>query len=169
MDLTTFVQQTAAFFAGTSLAAVVIVWLGKTWAEQRIQKSIEHAYAKQLADYQAAIDEKLASQQEQREIRLRAALIADLLACWLANTDDSRREMNRLSFEAFLWLPQDVAEKLSDTLAHTPGAKSVPELIAEVRKLLLGPQDSLDWRHVISFRQVARHNSAARPGRGPTP
>jgi len=151
MDLTTFITDTASFFAGTTLSAMVVIWLVKTWGEKRIEKSIEHAYAKQLADYQALIDERSTAQQEQREIRQRAALIAELLSAWIAKPVPDRNELNRLSFEAFLWLPQNIATDLSNTLSHKPGAPNIRDLIVMVRKHLLGGGDSLLAHEVIVF------------------
>jgi hypothetical protein len=151
MAMSEVMEQVAIYFAGTSISALFICWLVKSWTEKRIEKSIEHAYAKQLADYQAVIDEKLAAQQENREIRQRAALIAELLSAWIVKPVPNRDELNRLSFEAFLWLPQDIAVDLSNTLAHSPGSRNIRELIVMVRKHLLGPGDSLPARDVIVF------------------
>jgi hypothetical protein len=143
MDLVEFLKQSAAFLVGTSPWAILAALIAKPWIEKRIDHSIAHEYAEKLALYQAKID-------QQQEIRHRAALMADLLSSWL-KTGTDRDELNRLSFEAFLWLPEDIAQDLSKTLAHKPDAPSVRDLIIKTRQHLLGSQDSLVPNNVIVF------------------
>jgi len=143
MDVVEFLKQSAAFFVGTSPWALLAAFIAKPWIEKRIEHSIAHEYAQKLAVYQARID-------QQQEVRQRAALMADLLSSWL-KTGTDRDELNRLSFEAFLWLPEEIANDLSNTLAHNPRAPSVRDLIIKTRQHLLGSQDSLISSKVIVF------------------
>lgn len=144
-------QQVLVVLAGTTPVAVVFGVIAKSWVEKRIEHSIAHEYARKLASYEAAIV-------QQQEIRQRAALMADLLSSWLKIGAD-RDELNKLSFEAFLWLPQEIAADLSNTLAHKPGAPSVRDLIIKTRQHLLGSQDSLTSPEVIVFPETVGYRS----------
>jgi hypothetical protein len=149
-------------FAGSAPLAVAGIFLGKHWIEKRV----EHEYGKKMADYESALSRAAAREQEQREIRYRAALISDLLSTWLAGSPATGgvtdyEKLNRLSFEAFLWLPQDIATELSKTLTHADGALSARDLIVRVRKYLLGDNDSLPAAAVITFYD---HAAAVRRG-----
>ena len=72
----------------------IIVYLIKRWVEARLVESVLAEYARQLAD-----------DLNQRDIRLKAALVGELLAEWLSKKED-RTRLNQLTFEAFLWLPK---------------------------------------------------------------
>jgi hypothetical protein len=144
-------QQVLVLLAGTTPVAVVFGVIAKSWVEKRIEHSIAHEYARKLASYEAAIV-------QQQEIRQRAALMADILSSWL-KTGTDRDELNKLSFEAFLWLPQEIAADLSNMLAHKPGAPSVRDLIIKTRQHLLGSQDSLTSPEVIVFPETAGYRS----------
>jgi hypothetical protein len=163
------VDYLIGFLAGAAPLAAFIIFVAKPWVEKRIEHSIAHEYAKKLADYQASIDQQLARQQEQQEIRQRAALMADLLSSWL-KSGATRDELNKLSFEAFLWLPQDIAADLSSTLAHKPNALTVHDLIVKTRQHLLGASDSLQAHKVIIFPETlgtTRHQEQVPLGSGP--
>jgi len=69
---------------------------------------------------------------------------------WIADSPDHKR-LNELSFQAFLWLPEELARDLSNTLSHKPGAKSVRDIIVAARKHLLGGSDALEAMYVITF------------------
>jgi hypothetical protein len=157
-DLTTLLSYVGTFFIGATPMAVLAGILAKPWIEKRIEFSISHEYEKKLADYQNKLAQAEARQDEQRELRYRAALIADLMATWLCASND-REKLNRLSFEAFLWLPQEIATDVSNALAHKPGAPSVREMIVKVRKHLLGQDDSLPATDVIIFRSTPANSS----------
>lgn len=145
------VELVFATLTGTSLGIVIIGVMAKAWVEKRIELSIGHEYSKKLADYQSQITQRELELQEQQEIRHRAALIADLLSHWVTNQGVDRDRLNKLSFEAFLWLPQDIAEDLSNTLAHQSGAPSIKDILVKVRRHLLGPTDTLPAGDVIYF------------------
>jgi hypothetical protein len=162
-DLTTFLSYIGTFFIGATPLAVLAGMLVKPWIEKRIEFSISHEYEKKLAEYENQLSQAEAKQAEQREIRQRAALIAELLSTWISGTYD-RERLNKLSFEAFLWLPQDIAADLSNTLSHKPGAPSVRDLIVKVRKHLLGDLDTLPAVDVITFPDRAAPMSSLPAG-----
>lgn len=87
---------------------------------------------------------------EQKEIRFKAELVAELLAEWINNNED-RQKLNELSYKAFLWLPAEVAEQLSNELAHAENRQGIRKILIETRKHLLGASDPLTEDKVISF------------------
>jgi len=85
----------------SSVLALALAFILKKWIGARIEKSIEHAYNVRLE----GIREDIA-------VKNRAALVADLLSEWLSRPKDSTK-LNRLTFEAYLWLPRNIADDLS--------------------------------------------------------
>ena len=137
MDFYSFV--TGSIF--TTLLLYILTYLLKTWIEKRIQFSIQHEYDKKLFKLEADL-----------EVRLRAELVGDLMAEWIKghkNLDYHR--LNQLSFQAFLWLPPEMARDLSNTLSHKPDSDDLRSIIIKVRKHLLGESDSLEAKQVIVF------------------
>lgn len=138
-----------AFFAalvGTSIAGVIVTFLAKGWIETRLKESIKHEYDQKLARFRQELEEEQLAKQ-------RIALVAELIAEWMANppgeifSKDYRTRLNRLSFQASLWLPADLAIELSKRLQNKPDAKTSWELVLFARRLLTGDQ-SLEIKHV---------------------
>ena len=76
------------------------------------------------------------------------------MAEWIRDTDKlDYHRLNQLSFQAFLWLPQDLARDVSNTLANKPGADSVRTIIQKVRKHLLDKKDDLDPNLINVFKK----------------
>jgi hypothetical protein len=136
----------ASFFLGsliTTLLIAVLGFLSKTWIKKRIASSIQHEYDKKLSNFE-----------HDREVRLRAELVGDLMAEWIKDTDHlDYFRLNQLSFQAFLWLPPDLARDISNTLAHKPGADDLRAIVQKVRKHLLGENDDLESQHIIVFKK----------------
>jgi hypothetical protein len=132
---------TAVIGAATTSVVLtpVLAFLLRTWIGARIEQSIKHTYDVQLENMRQDI-----------AVKNRAALVSDLLSEWLSRPED-RTRLNRLTFEAFLWLPPDIADALSRRLANTPDAPDVRSIISDVRKYLLGRNDTLDPQKVIIF------------------
>ncbi|WP_257834499.1 hypothetical protein [Burkholderia glumae] len=139
-------------FLSASTALAALGFLAKTWIEKRIEFSVEHEYSKKLSDYE-----------NKSEIRLKAELVADLMAEWIRNEDspDYYHRLNQLSLQAFLWLPPNLAQDLSDTLAHKTTSDDARTIIQKVRKHLLGDDDSLESNAVIIFRRRPMNSSDA--------
>jgi hypothetical protein len=141
MDFYSFVSGaiTTTFLVG------VLAFLSKTWIEKRIEFSIQHEYDKKLSKFENDL-----------EVRLRAELVADLMAEWIKDSKDlDYHRLNQLSFQAFLWLPPQLARDLSNTLAHKPGSDDLRSIIQKVRKHLLGEGDNLEANQVIVFKDKA--------------
>jgi hypothetical protein len=137
MDFYSFVVGSIS----TTFLLGILAFLSKTWIEKRIEFSIQHEYDKKLFKLEADV-----------EVRLRAELVGDLMAEWIKdhkNLDYHR--LNQLSFQAFLWLPPQMARDLSSTLNHKRNSDDLRSIIIKVRKHLLGESDSLEANQVIVF------------------
>jgi hypothetical protein len=119
------------------------------FCEARIRASIEHEYQKQFALFQRELDQKL-----------KVELVADLLAEYMRTpqgdtmTREQRTQLNKLSFQASLWLPAELAMELSRRLQNQPEAKSPFELVLVARRLLiddtsLGPEHVTFWNPTL--------------------
>ncbi len=92
----------------------------------------------------------LEEEKNSREVRLKSALIAELLAEWVSRPSD-RRKLRTLTYQAFIWLPEQIASDLSEILAHEKGAKNIEQILIDIRKHLLGDSDTLKAESIISF------------------
>ncbi len=123
----------------TVLLIGVVGYLSRTWIAKRLQYSIKYEY-----------DTKLSDSEHNRDVRLKAELISDLLSEWLSKDVDYQK-LNELTFKAFLWLPKELADDLSSTLSHKNDAPDVRDLLDKVRKHLLGKSDRLESYKIIVF------------------
>lgn len=130
-----------AFFSSVA-ATAIIVFLGKTWIQNRIKASIEHEYKKQFELFTRELDRK-------EKIELVAELIGEYMKTPVSEImqREQRLLLNKLSFKATLWLPADLAIELSKRLQNQPDAKSPFDLVLMARKALLNDQ-SLKPEHV---------------------
>lgn len=134
----------------TYLIIIFIVFVVPKIVAERIKRGIGQEYDELLETIKAANARALESEKQSRELRLKSALIAELFAEW-SSQDQDRKKLRQLTFEAFLWLPEPLATELSKILSHNPEAIDVPTYIIQVRKFLLGEDDSLDDEKVITF------------------
>jgi hypothetical protein len=108
-----------------------------------LKASIRHEYDRKL--------EELKSEIRRRE---QAAVVAELLAEWISNPNPDAQHcktLNRLTWEAKLWLPEALVKDLCRTLVLAPGRKNVIELIVDVRRVLVGKPDSVTAADIIVF------------------
>ena len=127
-------------FSTISLS-LVGVFIFRSWIIERLRWSIKHKY-----------DMKILEVEHQKEIRLKGEVVAELFAQWIRkNGKLDYYELNRLSFQAFLWLPKDLAEELSECLSHTDDAKDIRTLLSEIRKYLHGSDDGFEAKNIIVF------------------
>jgi hypothetical protein len=130
----------------------VLQFLLANWIKSRIEQSIRHEYDKKLEDY------KFSQLQRQK-----AESIANLFAFWIKyrgneNTLLSKKDqfeyyenLNRMSIELALWI-KDVSllNDIMTRLQNNPEAKSVHQLVGEVRKLILNDaEDTFDSNQVV--------------------
>jgi hypothetical protein len=118
-----------------------------------LKREVDRQYILDLENEKHKLQKKIEEEKNRQLIRFKAELIAELLAVWVSKPEDLTR-LNQLSYQAFLWLPDDIALDLSNLLAHAENAKSVPALVAAVRKHLLG-QTVVTGEHIVSFVEKA--------------
>jgi len=126
----------------------VIAYVLRSWLIERLKASIKHEY-----------DLKMLELERQKEIRLKGEVVSDLLAQWIRkNGRLDYFELNKLSFQAFLWLPKELAEELSNSLSHKLGAQDLRTLIKKVRTHLQGEDDGFKAKDVIVFNEPDMHS-----------
>lgn len=136
-------QVLTSLLAG-GVAGSIVAFLLKTWIEARVKASIDHEYGRRLELFRRQLD-------EQQKI----AVVSQLLAEWISFpkgelTPQQRIGLNRLSFEATLWLPAELAIALSKRLQNKPDAKGTVEILLLAREQLTG-DSSLAPQHVTSW------------------
>lgn len=137
----------------SSLSTVALLcllgYVCRNWLIERLKASIKFEY-----------DQKLLAVEHERETRLKGEVVAELLAQWIRKGGNlDYFQLNRLSFQAFIWLPRPLAEKLSNALAHKSGAEDIRSLIKDLRVHLHGTDDGLEARDVIVFNEPNVHSS----------
>lgn len=136
----------------SGVAAIVLAFLGRTWIVARVKASIEHEYKKQFELFQRDLDRK-------QKIELVAELVAEYMKTPQGETmpREQRHLLNKLSFQATLWLPAELAIELSKRLQNQKDAKSPFDLILLARRLLsedttLGPEHVTFWSPELEQR-----------------
>lgn len=126
---------------GLSIAALIALtqFLATSWLKGRFESSIRQVYDKRLEDFRL--------QFKQRE---QAAVIAELLAEWTSGRYDPKR-LNRLMWEASLWLPAETVAELNKLVLNSPDARPVKQLLVEVRRHIKGKQDGVRPSHIVHF------------------
>ena len=144
----TFIIAITASISTISIMGI-IAYLLRSWIIERLKASIKHEY-----------DLKILEVERQREIRLKGEIVADLLAQWIRkNGQLDYHELNRLSFQAFIWLPKNLAEKLSSSLSHQSGSQDLRVLIKEIRTYLQDNDDGFNANDVIVFNEPEMHGT----------
>ncbi len=139
--------QSFAIATISSLSTTIILgfvcYIARSWIIERLKASVKHEYDLKLLEFET-----------KKEIRLKAEIVAELLADWIKDEHElDYYKLNKLSFQAYIWLPEKLAEDLSNTLAKNKGSKDVRLLLQDIRKHLLGEDDHLDSKYVIVFRK----------------
>ena len=125
----------------TITIASIIIYFFRSWLVMKLRWSMKHKYDKEMLKVDT-----------QKEIRLKAEVVADLFAEWIRTNDEiNRYQLNKLSFQAFLWLPNNLAEDLSHCLSHTQNAKDIRVLLTDIRKHLQGHDDGFKSEKIIVF------------------
>ncbi len=146
------IQITGFQVAIIFIAIGILQFLLANWIKSRIEQSIQHEYDKKLEDY------KFSQLQRQK-----AESIANLFAFWIKyrgneNTLLSKKEqfeyyenLNRMSIELALWIKDvPLLNDIMTRLQNNPEAKSIHQLVGEVRKLILNDEkDTFDSNQVV--------------------
>jgi len=139
-------EEFAKIFFTSSVGGIVAVFLLRTWLAARITNSIKSEYDRQLEVYKRELDRKQ-----------KIELVSELLAEWIKHPKgepvpkEQRTKLNKLSFQASLWLPKELAVELNKALQIRPDAKSIFEILLLARKQLLG-DDSLTTDSVTFWK-----------------
>lgn len=140
----------SGLFGSLSTVALLslVGYLCRNWLVERLKASIKFEY-----------DRKLIAVEHERETRLKGEVVAELLAQWIRKGGNlDYYQLNRLSFQAFIWLPRELAEQLSNSLAHKPGAEDLRSLIKDLRTHLQGSDDGFKAKDVIVFNEPDIHS-----------
>ncbi len=82
--------------------------------------------------------------------REQAAIIASLFAEWIDRPEE-KKELNRLTWEATLWLPDGLAKEVNQRLANEPTAKNTKEILVDIKGLIQGRKSSLNPSDIVHF------------------
>lgn len=82
--------------------------------------------------------------------REQATMVASLFAEWIDNPKE-RKDLNRLAWEATLWLPDNLAKEVNKRLANAPDAKKTKEILVSIRELIQGHKSSLNPTEIVHF------------------
>ena len=116
----------------TGIAGSVLTFLGlyfKAKIKSLIQYSTKLIFDKQLENYKTEISNKQ-----------KAVILAEIFTEWIIynrkDTEDNSTKLNKLVWEASIWLPKDILEELNKRLKNDTEAKAVFEIVIEARKLI---------------------------------
>ncbi|MGC1034148.1 hypothetical protein [Pantoea agglomerans] len=145
-------MNSAMILTGLVYIAVLAgcVFIGKKWLESTVQSAVKHEYDVLLEQIKNANIQAHEDQKRQHEIRMKSALIAELMAEWVSYPLE-RKRLRQLTNEAFLWLPPDLADELSKVLSKKSDAINYRDFLGRVRKYLLGGDDVLESSKIITF------------------
>lgn len=79
-----------------------------------------------------------------------SALVASLFAEWISEPQNNK-ELNRLTWEATLWLPDKLASEVNQRLKNAEDAKDLREILVEVKTLIQGRSSKLDPQKIVFF------------------
>ncbi|MFX4252025.1 hypothetical protein ACOL21_04170 [Aliarcobacter butzleri] len=127
------------------ISSGIIAFIIKNFIKTKIEQSIKHAYDKKLEEFK-----------QEQLIRYKAEVVAELFAEWLDRPEDNKR-LNQLTFQAFLWLPDDICNDLNEVLTHTTNDKTFRNIIHKTRKHLL-KETNLDALKVVNFLKKTSKN-----------
>jgi len=82
--------------------------------------------------------------------REQAAMIAALFAEWLDRPKD-KKTLNRLAWEATLWLPDDIALEVNKRLRNEPDAKNLKEILVDIKGLIHGRKSKMNPRNIVHY------------------
>ncbi len=138
-------KDTVVIILSTSTVTIglltFIVFLLKNWILKKIQYAVKFEYDKKIEEFK-----------EENAKRSKANLIAELLSEWISLPTE-QKNLNKLTFEAFLWLPKPIASKLSRLLTNKPNSPNTREVINDVRNYLLQGEQQINEKEIIVFTQ----------------
>ncbi|HGY2353404.1 TPA: hypothetical protein ACNVQT_002303 [Citrobacter farmeri] len=128
----------------------LMLFIGKTWLQSTVQNAVKHEYDVMLETIKTANTTVLENQKRQHDLKMKSILIAELMAEWVSRPGD-RKHLRKLTNEAFLWLPADLATELSKRLSGGEDDPGYHEFMNKIRKYLQGADDTLEPYRFITF------------------
>ena len=130
------------FVTGESIIILIVLFVVRIYLKASIEQSVKLIYDKKLEEIKFEIKK-----------REQSALVANMFSKWIFLKDDSdkNRELNQLSFEMSLWLPDNIAIEVNKRLKNKKDSKTVMELIIECRKLLNDGETELKPEEITFF------------------
>jgi hypothetical protein len=102
-------------------------------------ESIRTVYSKQVEDYKTELS-----------MRAQAAMVASLFAEWISITPDLK-ELNRLAWEATLWLPDDIALEVNKRLQNRADAKDIKIILVDIKGLIHGQKSKMNPMDITHY------------------
>ncbi|MGN2614743.1 hypothetical protein [Aliivibrio fischeri] len=112
------------------------------WLQSRIRYSIKNEYDQKLEQLKVDLNFSIKKREE-------AALVAELLAEWVSKPEDLKT-LNKLLWEASLWLPDQETLELNNLLAHE-GNITTKQMIIKIRKIIQNGETSVTAADLTSF------------------
>ncbi|MBK8245291.1 MAG: hypothetical protein IPK88_17835 [Saprospiraceae bacterium] len=102
-------------------------------------------------------DKKLEDYKIDQLIKLKADMIAELILEFNKKNGDSNR-LNKLAFDASLWLPKNLVEMMTKMLIKEPNAPHYKQVLAEFRVHLLGENERISPESIAHFPDPSQNN-----------
>ncbi|WP_375320593.1 hypothetical protein [Aliivibrio logei] len=112
------------------------------WMQSRIRYSIKNEYDQKLEQLKVDLNFSIKKREE-------AALVAELLAEWVSHPED-QKILNKLLWEASLWLPDEETLALNNLLAHE-GSITTKQMIIQIRKIIQDGETSVKAEDLTGF------------------
>jgi len=125
--------------ASNALLFALLQFIASTWLKARLEASIRSEYDRRLEQYRRELDR-----------REKATMVAELFAEWMSHPDDLKH-LNRLTWEASLWLPSHLVKAVSKRLHNSADAQDIKEILVEVRQHLSGADDDVRADELVHF------------------
>lgn len=120
-----------------------IQFLIAIWLKSKITNSIKHEYDKKLEEIKTALSFSAKKREE-------SAFVAELLAEWVSKPED-KRNLNKLLWEATLWLPDIETKEINNLLAHE-GKITTKQMLIKIRKIIQGQETTVTADDLTSFK-----------------
>ncbi len=113
------------------LAFAFLQFISTIWIKSRLEQSIKYEYHKKLETFK-----------EERELRQKASIVADFLAEWTHERENTKR-LNQLLCELTLYLPSAHVKKLKQCVQGSADI-TANELLISIRNHLLKDTDKIE-------------------------
>ena len=82
--------------------------------------------------------------------REQAAMVASVFAEWMDRPKE-QKDLNRLTWEATLWLPDDIAQEVNKRLRNAPDAKDLKEILVDIKGLIHGRKSKMNPMDIVHY------------------